>query len=164
MFEIKVVCCRGQSDPVLPSLALLLLPPLLTGTATGSLLNPQAFVPSERPYSRGFTRAEFTRRDHRKCTYKQSRRCKNAIASPGRQPVEIRQIGLALAVTEAPHVTRHMYIFLTHRQKNTLRQQCVPLSTLCGRYTFTAKLTEHETYFKGLPFHLTWGKVQRSGA
>lgn len=53
MFEIKVVFVEVKVTP----------PPPLSGSATGSL-NPQAFVPSERPYSQGFTQAEFTQWDH----------------------------------------------------------------------------------------------------
>lgn len=52
MFEIKLVF--AEVEVTLSSSH----PP--TGTNTGSRLNPQAFVPSERPYSQGFTWAGFT--------------------------------------------------------------------------------------------------------
>ena len=73
VFDIKVVSVEVKVTPSSP--------PPLTGTVTGSVLNPGAFVPSERPHSQGFTWAEFTWWDHWNRTYKQSRRYKNAITS-----------------------------------------------------------------------------------
>lgn len=61
----------------------------LTGTATGSGLNPRVFVPSERPAGRGFTGAEPTRWDHWKRTYEQRRQRENAMASPSCRAAEI---------------------------------------------------------------------------
>ena len=55
VFEIKVVFGKDK---------LTRLPPPLSRPGAGSLLNPWAFVPSERPYSQGFMWAEFTRWDH----------------------------------------------------------------------------------------------------
>lgn len=119
--EVKVTPCPHTTPHPDPH-----PPPLLTGTATGSLLNPWAFVPSERPYSQGFPQGGFTRWDHWERTYKQSRRYKNAITSPGRQHVEIIKTGLTLTVTKAARVTQCRYIQLTSRLIQThLTMHCV---------------------------------------
>lgn len=78
------------------------LPPPLIGTATGTLLNPRAFVPSERPNSQGFAWGWI----HTVGSLK-THPTKAAIQECNRvsQPAEIMRISFTLVVTKVPQCT-----------------------------------------------------------